>query len=56
MHWKMNIIIYMIWSLLSRQYEAKVFHSTVVHLKLNLVIVIHENYEIEHIIHLLMQV
>lgn len=34
--------------MLSRQYDTKVFHSTVVQLKLNLVIVIHENYEIEH--------
>ena len=49
MHWKMNIIIYMIWSKLARQYETKVFHSTVVHLKLNLVVVIYENYVIEPI-------
>ena len=34
--------------MLSRQYDTKVFHNTVVQLKLNLVIVIRENYEIEH--------
>ena len=49
MHWKLNFVIYLIWSLLSRQYETKVFHSTVLHLKLNSLIVIQENYEIEPI-------
>ena len=49
MHWKLSLVIYSSWSLLSRQYDTKVFHSIVVQLKLNSLIVIHENYEIEPI-------
>ena len=51
MHWKLNFVIYLIWSLLSRQYETKVFHSIVFRLKLNSLIVIHENYEIDLLQH-----